>query len=208
MVLTSLVFDHLRKGGRQAFVEMFGPDADHGLTWEQPSWRSVSLSRLAGTWLCSPVLDADELCFMRHTRRQIRLADKPYRILKATGECQSDPGFPGYACATRTVAIVPGEVQQNRDVAIAHLALAQAALALEAYHVRYHAYPASLRQLHMAIGWRLREDPFSGRDLRYARRENGFILYSIGPDLRDDRGAELHYDDARPGRGDIVWARS
>lgn len=32
-------------------------------------------------------------------------------------------------------------------------------------------------------------DPFDGRSLRYRREARGFVIYSIGPDLKDDGGA-------------------
>ena len=37
-------------------------------------------------------------------------------------------------------------------------------------------------------------DPFNGAPLRYKRSEQGFIVYSIGPDGHDDGGREKPLD--------------
>jgi len=74
---------------------------------------------------------------------------------------------------------------------------------LIAFKDRHSIYPASLAELRAKLGWKLPEDPFSGKDFIYKRQGKGFILYSIGQNLKDDGGIEPSKNDRD--KGDIVW---
>jgi hypothetical protein len=69
---------------------------------------------------------------------------------------------------------------------IAEIAGSGIFLALHAYHDRFHVYPASLDELRSKLGWALPDDPFSGRAFIYRVMGEGFVLYSVGPDMKDD----------------------
>lgn len=92
---------------------------------------------------------------------------------------------------------------------IAHRRALAADLALSAYRAKHGEYPASLTEL---VGRYLREvpaDPFGGEALCYRREGNeGYLLYTVGPNLRDDGGVEtgahLH-DDPGDNSGDVVF---
>ena len=43
-------------------------------------------------------------------------------------------------------------------------------------------------------------NPFDGQPLRYRKHDSGYLLYSIGPDLKDDGGQRL-----ASGKGDLVF---
>jgi hypothetical protein len=43
-------------------------------------------------------------------------------------------------------------------------------------------------------------DPFDGQPLRYRNQGTGYVLYSIGPDLKDDGGKPMNGKE-----GDIVF---
>jgi hypothetical protein len=45
------------------------------------------------------------------------------------------------------------------------------------------------------------QDPFDGQPLRYRGNGSGYVLYSIGPDLKDDSGNRMSGN-----TGDIVFA--
>jgi hypothetical protein len=78
-----------------------------------------------------------------------------------------------------------------RDKGIAYLGMMRAELGLAAYRTQFGAYPRSLNDLRKALRWDVPADPFSGKDFVYHRKGAGFVLYSIGPDLRDDGGVRL-----------------
>lgn len=77
-------------------------------------------------------------------------------------------------------------------------------LALGAYQSKFHLYPKSLEELKSKLGWKLPTDPFSGLDFKYRPMGKGFLLYSIGANLKDDNGVEPGAREAGDG-GDIVW---
>jgi hypothetical protein len=73
-------------------------------------------------------------------------------------------------------------------------ALLLAAMALRAYRLEKGSYPGSLDAL-VTGGYlsKVPRDPFGGADhaLRCRRTESGFLLYSLGPDGKDDGGEPI-----------------
>ncbi len=86
----------------------------------------------------------------------------------------------------------------------------QVGLALKVYRAEHEAYPDSLEEVAPDILKKIPEDPFTGKGLVYKKSGDGFVLYSLGPDLQDNHGAPLiipaHHkaDEKLPPYG-IVW---
>jgi hypothetical protein len=73
---------------------------------------------------------------------------------------------------------------------LASLRLAQTAVALERFRAaRAKRYPESLDELSPTFLPAVPQDPFCGQTLHYERRENGYLLYIIGLDLKDYKGS-------------------
>jgi hypothetical protein len=66
------------------------------------------------------------------------------------------------------------------------------------YKKEHGAFPRDLS----VLGAQDLVDPCTGKPLVYRPEPNGFLLYSAGPDLTDDGGAEY---DNKTKKGDIVW---
>jgi hypothetical protein len=81
-------------------------------------------------------------------------------------------------------ASVPDKAKTRWD---AERALAMNGLALRAAKEQSGEFPASLADLK---GFGGMQDPFTGKALMYRRKGEGFVLYSVGPDLKDDGGTE------------------
>ncbi|HEY3282408.1 MAG TPA: hypothetical protein VGN26_09060 [Armatimonadota bacterium] len=65
-------------------------------------------------------------------------------------------------------------------------------LALRAYRLERGAYPERLAQLVPRYLDAVPQDPFArSGDLRYRRSGSGYVLYSVGPDTRDDGGRPI-----------------
>ena len=75
----------------------------------------------------------------------------------------------------------------------AGVGLTNLAFAASAYQADHDAYPDSLEVLTPNYISHIPTDPFSGKPLKMTSVEGGLILYSVGPDLRDDGGAK-EYD--------------
>jgi hypothetical protein len=77
---------------------------------------------------------------------------------------------------------------------LAYFRLGLVALALEQFRTTHgKQYPATLSNLPASP--EVLRDPFDGELLRYERKGQGYLLYSIGPDLNDDAGERTHGKD-------------
>ena len=88
-------------------------------------------------------------------------------------------------------ALGTARAAEQRDAA--QMQLADVALALAAYRIDHRGYPDALDALvpnHIAKVL----DPFADAALRYRRTDGGYVLYSVGPDARDDRGSTREDD--------------
>jgi len=66
--------------------------------------------------------------------------------------------------------------------------LSQLALAISAYRAENHSYPVALADLAPKYISEIPKDPFSSSDFKYKLQDNGFLLYSVGLNARDDGG--------------------
>ncbi len=168
------------------------------------------------TRLSQPLHKLDQLAYLDNIGRQIEVTGRPYREAgpKMNALGQELAMKPSYLVVTRLLTYVfpRALAMQKRDHIGAIIGLCHVALALKAYKYEHGAYPQSLEQLQETLDWHLPEDPFSGKDFVYHRQGEGFIAYSLGPDLDDDGGQPL--DMSSPSYNgdrqdfDIVWACS
>jgi len=73
---------------------------------------------------------------------------------------------------------------------IAYLRTARTALAVMRYRLAAGRLPDTLTDLVPIYLDAVPVDPFDGKDLRYEKLGVGFLVYSVGEDLRDDSGTE------------------
>ncbi len=80
-------------------------------------------------------------------------------------------------------------VSSKEAFGLAHLRLGQTAIALEQFRAAHqNHYPTALSELAPDILAAPPEDPFDGQPLRYRQQGRGYLLYSVGTDLKDDSG--------------------
>jgi hypothetical protein len=73
----------------------------------------------------------------------------------------------------------------------ANIRVTETALAIERFRrSNSNSLPADLSELVPAFLSAIPTDPFDGKPLRFKRRAQGYVVYSIGSDLQDDGGAE------------------
>ena len=58
------------------------------------------------------------------------------------------------------------------------------------YRLDHESYPKKLRELSPEYIPEISKDLFSDTSLHYTSINDGFLLYSVGPNLRDDGGIE------------------
>ena len=76
--------------------------------------------------------------------------------------------------------------------------LAFVAMALHAYKLYHNRYPENLSDLTPRYLQNIPADPFGkGKPLRYRHSGDKYLLYSVGPDGKDDGGADLITDEEK-----------
>ena len=76
---------------------------------------------------------------------------------------------------------------------IAHVRVAQTALAVERFRRAHNgSLPKDLAELAPALLPSVPTDPIDGKHLRFKSRDEGFVVYSIGSDEKDDGGTEFN----------------
>jgi hypothetical protein len=86
--------------------------------------------------------------------------------------------------------------------AIAWVEAARVAVALERFRLANADVPEDLPALVPRYLDAVPDDPYDGSPLRYRRRAEGYVVYSVGDDLMDDHGTPREKAD---GPGDIVF---
>ena len=66
--------------------------------------------------------------------------------------------------------------------------------ALAAYRVERGEYPAELARICPKYAKSLPEDPFGTGPIRYKREPGGYVLYSVGPNGKDDGGRNWQFE--------------
>lgn len=162
--------------------------------------------------------DMNELLYLSTMSKMIEYVRPPYRLLASKGQQRDITGdalekqFAPFAFLAAMLLPDVTRFPEKRDQGIAEINGSQIFLALLAYKDRYSAYPATLNELRRKLGWKLREDPFSGKAFVYKRQGKGFLLYSLGPNLKDDHGRGLQdlskaerISEKTSDNYDIVW---
>jgi hypothetical protein len=101
-----------------------------------------------------------------------------------------------------------GSQAKKEAVYLAHLRLSQTAIALERFRAAHdNRYPDALGELSPKLLAAAPVDPFDGQPLRYRKQDSGYVLYSIGPDLKDDGGERqaAGKGDSTSTKGDVVF---
>jgi len=75
-----------------------------------------------------------------------------------------------------------------------HADLEIAALYVAAHRAKHGQLPATLQDLDGALGEKMPRDRVTGEPLKYRQADEGFILYAVGPNGKDDRGRNLQMD--------------
>lgn len=177
------------------FTELYGrrtdpltPSAHTRWVW-QPSrpWRP---------WIARQAMGALEVA-----QEAVMLAQQPWpsniSSVRDLASRQPDPrlgrrGVPGLVDYPRYIIRGVGEEGIVRDaVRLVYVRAAIAALAVERFRRdRDGARPNTLQEVVPAYLPAVPQDPFTGQPLKYIVDANRFVVYSLGPDQRDD-GAQV-----------------
>jgi len=146
-------------------------------------------TRLLGALVC-----ADQLKYIRYMNGVEDSARLPWREAQPALQALEDSiGTKTIGGAlTSIIAPVFQSVFAKTNSQVAGRELAKLAMGLELHKQRFGAYPEALAQL-KRLDWPMPDDPFTGQAFIYRRQEEGFLLYSVGPDGQDDGGRPVRW---------------
>jgi len=181
-------FERLRSG------EISLQEISTGTAGTVESRKRIRLLASLGGWLRRPLLNANERLYLRYTGDHVRAFELPWPDSQQTVDRidNSLPHARPWSFVAEYITPVLGRAIWSRDRATASLRAAAIALSLKAYYADHGAYPDSLSALE-ADGWTLPADPFGGGPYHYRREGDGFVVWSIGPDVDDDNAARDYF---------------
>ncbi|MCL5280135.1 MAG: hypothetical protein M1376_09535 [Planctomycetes bacterium] len=150
-----------------------------------------------------PRLIADHAAYLQLMRKRVQLFQGPYRDRKELPELLR-PSL--WNILTDKLNIANSLDKEFYCGDMATLRLTRAGLALLQYKQAHGVLPPTLD----ALGVAGLVDPFTEEPLHYRPEGEGFLVYSVGPDRKDNGGTPRpEYQDADPRRKpvdyDIVW---
>ena len=148
---------------------------------------------LMGTWMRFTGKRTIMGNYARYMDQSIANAGQPYAAHLPSPPTPTDPfnqmALPGYDLNSLRLREVLADTEN---------VLLLTALALRAYKLEHGAYPASLAALVPQYLKAVPADPFAlSGSLRYKRQGAVFLLYSVGPDGKDNAGQAI-FDQTKP----------
>ena len=137
-------------------------------------------------------LAADRWTFLRTMRSVIAVQSEPFpaRLAAARAVEEEMKKMPPARMISRMLLPAFSRACAEEATAMALLSAARTATAVERYRLAKGALPEKLDDLVPKFIASIPSDPFDGKPLRYARRPVGYVVYSVGPNLKDDGGVE------------------
>jgi len=142
-------------------------------------------------YLNKPAIQEDYRFYLYWNRRNFALSKMPYYQLRNEAALLdrdlSNNQKPCYTLSTKF--LLPSTYMYSRKAQyIATLDTFKLGLALRIYQQKNGTYPDSLTFLAPEIIPEIPLDPFTGKNYIYLREGKGLIVYSIGPNGKDDNG--------------------
>lgn len=148
------------------------------------------------------VMPSDTRAYQQYLERCRQQVLEPFTA--TTIEEASAGGMKAARNGVLTSLIVPALNRYLQQVLIdeALRASALTSIAVDRYRLDHGAFPATLDALVPQYLDDVPHDPFDGHPLRFIVRNDEALVYSVGPDLKDDAGAP--FDDQKK-TGDMVF---
>ena len=154
--------------------------------------------------LFKATLQLDHVAYLGWMRQDTEVAMSPYSRQDGEIEKQWINGLPWYCPLTRNLRPSFSAYKSNWVRAKAEVRITRVGLAALGYRHAHGSFPENLDALDMKdLG-----DPFSGKPLIYRPEGEGVVVYSVGPDQKDDGGTPRPTDGNEPRHRegwDIVW---
>ena len=144
----------------------------------------------AGLWALRGYLPADHLFCLNMMTKGVEAAKLPFDEQQAALKNVPRPP-PGDIRHIFTGLLAPA-VDKANDSGLrmrGELLATAVGIACERYRLRTGTWPATLDDLPKEILASVPNDPFTGRRINYKHLPDGIVVYTVGPDGKDDGGA-------------------
>jgi hypothetical protein len=143
------------------------------------------IHRLRYRWITfRPNFLGDHADFLRLMRRHTQILEEPYSQDSGQEFEMDFSDIPHRHLLTRTLLPGLSGIKRVYSRAMADLRLTRAGLALLRYKATRGVFPPALE----VLGLQDTTDPFSGKSLLYRAEGQGFLLYSVAEDQKDNGG--------------------
>jgi len=185
-------FDLLRTGSAKSLAAITSQESGLGLG-------EVLLSLYSAF---KPLSLADHAAYVRLMGDYTRFVQQPYSPNEASAmDKKVEQTRSRLHVVTSMLAPAIGRVKELHWELIAKIHITRIGLAMLQYKKVQGAFPQTLESLNLKdVG-----DPFSDGPLLYRANPNGFILYSVGPDQKDNNGSPKEKKEKKETNWDIVW---
>ena len=174
------------------------------------SRKDYFFSRFRSNILYRPLLKREKLYYLSAINKIIEIGNKPYSQINVEMEMLLKSFLKPkiHLSAIRTIL----SSYKHMVCLQAETEIRRVGLALKVYKSKHQQYPDSLKFLSPEILTKIPKDPFTNQYLIYKKAKDGFILYSLGTNMKDDGGiprfcGKAKTDADRKARkdNDIVW---
>lgn len=144
------------------------------------------------------LLKYDRIAQLKAYLKMAKNLKQPYSKNDANLITQIKKEVPAYYLMTRLTLPAVSKVKPQYLGMLAKIRNTQVGLAAQQYKMEKGNYPKDLKGIKMDKT----QDPFNGKPLIYKTTPEGFLVYSIGQNLKDDKGEPSKH---RGRDGDVVW---
>jgi hypothetical protein len=157
--------------------------------------------------VAQPVHRHDEIVALQWWDEVLSGIGQPYREARTTlwPRLQDQAELPWHAPVAHLIMPIFSRAHAKRDAAVTRRDQFNIALALNLYRQEHGEYPRTLEPLAGTVDWPIPDDIFSGEPFGYRREGEGYVLWSVGPDLDDDGGVGPDAPGQSWEDSDIVW---
>lgn len=196
-----LVLEVERARGIYAFKKalIYGPDYRGGFA------DSKKLKPIKPTPSFISRVYTEEAYYLKTMRENINYLKQPYKDIADSSALDRPEDKIKDTVVVKWVYPIFDVLSRSRERVLARLGGGSISVALSAYHKANRKYPARLSEIAGLLGGKMPVDPFSGKPYIYKRQGNGYLLYSVGPNLVDDKG-ENFLPGTNADMGDIIWS--
>jgi hypothetical protein len=179
------------------FMYVWGPSGATGLS--DVLVRGVKYT-LGNLWC--PVMRRDRAEYNRVVQVITERAAVPFPGRDLTDETLMDT-VPRYCIFTRLLAGSLDYTTVNLADLTARSRIVRSGLKIIEFQQETGRLPTTLAE---AVSGEAAEDPFTGKPLHYRTEGAGFVLYSVGRDMKDDGGKAQDRSASEPTTWDVVWS--